>query len=1420
VYNEIQGNMNIALELYFDSVKPLTVYKKQKICDLPKGERPGFDNAVFILSPSKADADATLLDGFLSYKTPLYKNYMVDFMYNDKIGHKKYIKNNAGIFKKEFETIKFMGPMVQVMGANKKEKLSKLPNVLVNLGEWMNVYFQFAMKGTSEKVCDNFITFLSTRINDSVYNNYNKVLYIDLWQWFGKRNMLLGLSVDELNNPLSILLVALYKAPELFRKLGICTIMIADSKNKDLIKINTSDLIKDNYPIIKNRLLMMSGLAESVNQLTIDADSKTTPKSNEYKLASTINTAIISKNEKAKQQLLASLRKNLLGDDSEDITSDFTDDDDDEFPDIIETDSVKDADIEKIASDYLDENPELYDINADDALKEVEDVVKKRYYIAKFTPERTKDTMNRIQDLTEVQDNVIGLPSFTDLESKVLDEIDLSDFVNTGNANILKTKFATFDKCYNKKKLHKDIDESVGILSQAEFKVFVTDKIEEDTSDQLNQKKTVTYKLIDEDGRKMNIKLDLPIIVEDKYVYLNGSKKILQHQLILKPIVKTKPNTVQIVTCLNKVFMTRRGSEELHTTSLYKYMLKHPECEVIPGNGTVMNKNFLTTVEFDMIGKKIYEFTVGDNKFMTDIPGLLQVLKSKNVKFDNINLTKYLIIGYNMKEKTPIYIDKLHDSYADKVISFFSNEAKEQIIKGISKKRNKQLLYNQCKIMSKEIPVIAFLLYCEGLETVMKKANIEYKFVTEDEIDSIDPYFWGINELGNGYLVWKRYPIENSLLMNGLSLVQTELYDYDEFESKDTYIAIISQFFAHANMVFNLDQFKDFMIDNVTREILMDYHLPTDVVSVFLYANKLLADNDFKSETHLSNMRIRSNEVIAAYVYEAITNAYGPYRKTKYKRNPTYISLKGNEVMLKIKKGANGLSEEESVLNPILQLSKSSSVTYKGFRGIGLDDAMTLDKRAYNDSMLGILGITTSPDAGVGVNRNLTFEPAITSTRGYLDIIDRDNVDQLTAPNLLTAAEMLTPLGVQHDDPARTAMAYKQSMYMLLVNDSDPVMIGNGVEKVVPYRMSNEFTTIAKDDGKVIDIVEDLVVIKYKDGTYQTIDTGKKTKKNSASGFYIATKLTCNKKLGDAVKRGEVVAWNNDAFKKNTDDLSASMRLGTLVKIAIIPEWDIYEDSAPISTKASKKMTSTMIMDTEVTLKAKSHIYQMAQIGDYINTGDPLIKFDQGYDDEDTNAYFDSLRKTLNEKELAEFVDSNSTSKKSKYTGMITDIKVFCTVELDELSPSLREVTSKYYDKLDKREKVLNKYSNPGDTKYIKSGQLITESPTRIDSDYQGKARGAIIGEGILIIFYTEFEDRMAKGDKLAAEFALKSINSHVIDEGLEPYSEFNPDETIDLITAPLSISARKTPTIFIAMFGNKLIIEAKRHLKKYWEEN
>ena len=67
---------------------------------------------------------------------------------------------------------------------------------------------------------------------------------------------------------------------------------------------------------------------------------------------------------------------------------------------------------------------------------------------------------------------------------------------------------------------------------------------------------------------------------------------------------------------------------------------------------------------------------------------------------------------------------------------------------------------------------------------------------------------------------------------------------------------------------------------------------------------------------------------------------------------------------------------------------------------------------------------------------------------------------------------------------------------------------------------------------------------------------------------------------------------------------------------------------------------------------------------------------------------------------------------------------------------------------------------------------------------------------------------------------ALKNVVGEVLEEGMEPYSEFRPEEEIGTFIPPISILARMTPSIFLNAAGNKCIIELKRTLEEIWKSS
>lgn len=1393
--------------------------------------KSGYQNAIFLLSPKKENTYESLSSPFIDFRMGLYKYYLIDFIYKEKIGFKKYVANNTTIFQKEFHQRAFNGSLRIVTNTNKMDVLKRKLNLLVDLGEWNSIYFKFQVRSSLEKICSDYINYLAKRINDSDYEDYRKILYVDLGQWFDVRSKI-SLNRKNLTNPVSILLVTLYKHPELLVKLQGIDFLFANAITRKAMKVSASDITKKNYMRIKQKILsMISEECQDVENLNESSTLNETPSNKPLlemtpeELSSKLNESPQKKKEeKIRKKLLGELTKNLLGDEVEDITEEF--EDDEESAEDIQVDDDKINEIKNIANDYMDQHPELLqDENTTVSLKEITDVVKQRYYIHEYAPQYTDKQLKKIQELTDIQKSVIGSLDDTiqDMESKTIETTDYSNVVSTKNVNLTQSKFVNFDRDYNEKKLQKDIDNCVAQLSNAKTKVFIIDKEEIDSSTPMDLKKTMIYHLQDENGKQMKLKFDLPIIFEDHYMHIHGNKKVIQHIFNLKPLVKTGKNSVQIVSNYQKMFFSLSKSIDVKTNSLLRFILANKkELNVVSGNGVAVNTKYKGTREYNTIAKKIVQFQINQYMFILDTNALEELLTKNKISFKNINKSKELIIGYDLKEKKLLKMN-IDDSFVDTVFKYMPEEYVEAV-KKIGRKSNggKLLMYTKTKPLATDIPLALLLFYFEGFSTVMKKAKIEYEIIPKDDKKQkrfdFDVFDWGYTELADGYIKWKRYPYENSLFMNGLNSLPMDNYTMEDLESKDTYMYLLTNLYDYANQTFNLDQYYDFMIDPLTKEILTDLHLPTDLVSLCILANKMLVSEDFaeNAEAELRNMRIRSNDILAYHTYKAITEAYNQYRKTQHRKNPKPISVKQDAVIRKLLKQPASAMADASSLNPVLEISKLHNITYKGEAGTNEEHAFKLNIRAYNESMLGVLGITTANDSGVGINRQLTLEPNITSTRGYIDIAGQENVEKLNSAQLLTPNEMLTPLGVQHDDPARTAMMYKQSMYMVPVEDSDSVLIGNGIEKVLPYHLSSEFVIYAKDDGKVVEKTDDYIVVKYKDGTYRTIDTTIQMKKNAAAGFYIPIQMKTNLKLGDKVVKNEILAWDDRTFKKDGNEKEVSMRLGPLVKIAIIPEWDVYEDSAPISKNCSERLATQMVMPVTVSLNKDAYVSKMVKIGDHVNAGDTLITFDDFHDDPDVAA----LIKAMREDQAEDIVESSSTTKKTHYTGEIADIQVITTVELDSLSDSLKKIVSSYWKKIEKKDRLLEKYKNEGDMNFYKSGNLITQSATPVEPDYRGNVKGTHVEEGVIITFYVSFRDVMARGDKLSSEFALKSINSHVIEEGLEAVSEDCQDEPIDLIIAPLSVTARKTPSIFLAMFGNKLCIYAKRRLAEYWFNN
>ena len=142
--------------------------------------------------------------------------------------------------------------------------------------------------------------------------------------------------------------------------------------------------------------------------------------------------------------------------------------------------------------------------------------------------------------------------------------------------------------------------------------------------------------------------------------------------------------------------------------------------------------------------------------------------------------------------------------------------------------------------------------------------------------------------------------------------------------------------------------------------------------------------------------------------------------------------------------------------------------------------AFSMDKRTYDDSMLGVLGISTGFASTVGINRQLTMDASIKSKRGF---IVPKKADDLNTVNSQTVMEGLSPMAINHDDPFRTAMAYIQtSQHQMTVRKSMPMLVTSGTDEALPYLTSNKFSYKFKGRfGTIVEVTDDHIIVRDDD---------------------------------------------------------------------------------------------------------------------------------------------------------------------------------------------------------------------------------------------------------------------------------------------------------------------------------------------------
>lgn len=989
----------------------------------------------------------------------------------------------------------------------------------------------------------------------------------------------------------------------------------------------------------------------------------------------------------------------------------------------------------------------------------------------------------------------------TESEAEAIKTVKLD--IDSVNPEWKDMKFAATMGSY---KLDDDIVRIFGSFYNKSNPLVVRELNKEDTSTSDDLIETYTCKYESAKGERFTLKLDIPKFVDNQYMILRGNRKNIPIQLFLMPILKTEENAVQIVSCYNKIFVRRFGTNSGKSNPVTDKLMKaldkeYKHIKTETGDNSKVCSKYELPIDYIDLASNYSKIETPRYTFLFN----QDYIRSK-YKIDDKN---GLCFGIDKKTKEPIYFKPNPDQPI-----FFSYYLQMMIETSLANTNERELFidnfnsaatavrycYSRASILGTNIPLVVICGLAEGLEKTMQKAKIKYSL--SEARPKYDKATQDIIKFNDGYLLYN-LNYSSCLLMNGLKQCTTEEHSLTEINSRLMYLDFLDMFGGRIKAD-GLDNFQDCMVDPITREVLQHYKLPTDYVSILLYANFLLSDNKFTKHGDIrSTRRMRRMEQVASYMYEVLSKAYGAYSTgLKHGRNVGF-SVKQSAVIDRLLVG--NTTDDQSILNALGEYEAYYAVTPKGPSGMNSDRAYSLDKRSFDDSMVNVLSASTGFAGNVGISRQATIDANIEGSRGYIyNDPDMEN-GEINSVKTLCMTESLTPFTTTRDDPMRLAMGFIQtSKHGMRCNHSDPALITSGADEALPYLISNTFAYKAKENGKVVEIVPDeYMIIEYDkpvDGkSHEYIDLSESVQKNSSSGFYVTLKLDTELKEGKRFKAGDIVAYDKQSFsdEMGADD-NIAYNIGTLAKFAILNTDEGFEDSAIISNSLSEAMASDVVLEKEITIPKAANVYNLVKKGQEIHEGDTLMILQNAYDEEDVNMLLKNLAGSEDE-----ITDLGRIPIKSKVTGVVQDIIIERTVEIDELSPTLKKVVNSYENNIKRKKKAMAQYGIEDENKTLPDTKAMPAT---------GKLKNAY--DSVVIRIYLMYHDKFKVGDKLIYGTAVKGVDKDVFPEGLEPYSEYRKDEKIHALLSIGSINARMVTSVLITTAINKGLIELSRKIK------
>lgn len=347
--------------------------------------------------------------------------------------------------------------------------------------------------------------------------------------------------------------------------------------------------------------------------------------------------------------------------------------------------------------------------------------------------------------------------------------------------------------------------------------------------------------------------------------------------------------------------------------------------------------------------------------------------------------------------------------------------------------------------------------------------------------------------------------------------------------------------------------------------------------------------------------------------------------------------------------------------------------------------------------------------------------------------------------------------------------------------------VRTGYEHIVAKRAGAGFSNIAKEDGTVTAVTETGVTVKYKDGTEEGFQLGRRY--GNSGGLTLAHEMKTELAVGEKFKKDSVVTYHPGFFDKDVFNPGGVVfKMSTVARVALTETKGTHEDASSISQELARKLQTKTTKVKDVVVRFDQKITGVLTANTPVNH-DTLLCLIEDKNTADSNLFDEASLNTLR------LLSSQAPT--AKVSGLLERVEVYYNGDKDDMHESIRQIVNRSDREIASR---LSAQLKPALTGAADESFRVDGEPLLLDT--------------VCIRFYITSDIAHGVGDKVVFSNQLKSVVSEIMEYDVKTET----GETVDAIFGAQSVFNRIVNSPFIIGTTNVLLSIISKNAAKIYK--